>query len=564
MRSLFATALLWAGLANAEEISPAVTLVEVPDDIAEAVDNGVMDEMEAMHTGTSEIKFLPIPTAKSNSYSAKPPGKWDDTQKLTLETFKEIVVTDVENVWVVAYIDPRCRDCLILSLEWEKLTQIEEKEMRKIKLGYVDISVEENWKIVQDHTKGKKLTYTPAVGLYGNSKDSPYFYKGDQPTGKGIHTWVSSYADHYGYGYWNPDQYDGAAVAPHYGSYGYGAPGYGSHAAYGRGQYRGGPRGGHLGYGDNGHGYGGYGGKFTKRRRHMGALGRAGVAIGGYGKGYSTGGKWQKGDQVTQLKMDRDSAVARRRTVTTGGKLSGAAHIDDHTKYKSYARHHASPKLGHYGGKSVRVVGNGKHGYGGYRGGSPYGGKSHYGSRGYGGLHRMGGDSYGKHTGTYGSPYTSYKGPGYGHLKTFVHPKLGKGIVLGKYARTSGGSKRAVQFSEDLIAGPADPMYRDAYDLALRQGHRVSRRGPRSVSHGPSHEQVAAIIPEDSPQLNMPKAHIPDPMDMPSTHRHGHKVETVADYDKLANAGYNELEVELDAPEVDMNELEVEHPTQGH
>ena len=76
----------------------------------------------------------------------------------------------MENVWVVAYIDPRCRDCLVLSLEWEKLTQIEEREKRKIKLGYVDISVEENWKIIQDHTKGRKMTATPAVTLYGQNK----------------------------------------------------------------------------------------------------------------------------------------------------------------------------------------------------------------------------------------------------------------------------------------------------------------------------------------------------------------------------------------------------------
>ena len=139
---------------------------------------------------------------KSNEVAKKPPGKWTDEQKLTLETFKEVVAADVENVWVVAYIDPRCRDCLILSVEWEKLTQIEEKTKRKIKLGYVDISVEENWKIIQDHTKGKKMTQTPAVTLYGKNKESPHWYPNDQIDAKGVHTWASSYADHFGYGYW--------------------------------------------------------------------------------------------------------------------------------------------------------------------------------------------------------------------------------------------------------------------------------------------------------------------------------------------------------------------------
>lgn len=87
------------------------------------------------------------------------------------------MATDIDNVWVVAYVDPRCRDCISLSIEWERLTQIEEKVKRKIKLGYVDISVTENWKIIQDHTKGRKLTHTPAITLYGENKEVPYWYK---------------------------------------------------------------------------------------------------------------------------------------------------------------------------------------------------------------------------------------------------------------------------------------------------------------------------------------------------------------------------------------------------
>lgn len=125
----------------------------------EAIDEGLVSETDLLSgKSSSAIQFMPKPLAASNEEAHKPPGSWTDEQKLTLETFKEIVAADIENVWVVAYIDPRCRDCLILSVEWEKLTQIEEKTKRKIKLGYVDISVEENWKIIQDHTKGKKMT----------------------------------------------------------------------------------------------------------------------------------------------------------------------------------------------------------------------------------------------------------------------------------------------------------------------------------------------------------------------------------------------------------------------
>ena len=138
---------------------------------------GVVNEEDVLaHKNQSEILFVPKPIAVTNDDAPKLPGKWTDEQKLTLETFKEIVAADIENVWVVAYIDPRCRDCLVLSVEWEKLTQIEEREKRKIKLGYVDISVEENWKIIQDHTKGKKMTETPAVTLYGDNKETPHWY----------------------------------------------------------------------------------------------------------------------------------------------------------------------------------------------------------------------------------------------------------------------------------------------------------------------------------------------------------------------------------------------------
>lgn len=78
--------------------------------------------VEATELEGSEIILLPTPIAATNEEAEKLPGSWLDEQKLTLQTFKEIVSTDVDNVWVVAYVDPRCRDCLTLSLEWEKLT----------------------------------------------------------------------------------------------------------------------------------------------------------------------------------------------------------------------------------------------------------------------------------------------------------------------------------------------------------------------------------------------------------------------------------------------------------
>jgi len=293
----------------------------------------------------------------TNEEAEKPPGKWTDEQKLTLETFKEIVATDVENVWVVAYIDPRCRDCLVLSVEWEKLTQIEEKEKRKIKLGYVDISVEENWKIIQDHTKGKKMTHTPAVTLYGEDKTSPYWYdENKQPDAYGVHTWVSSYADAYGYGYWDPEDYAGAGVYSNYGGY----HGYGSYGKYGIGN--------RAAYGYD-------------SERHEGALKPAGVYTGPGGKGYMTSGKWQEGKQINQIQASDDGVVMRRRTVTEGGKLSGAAHDAD----EGYERSALAPK-GYTHAKPQYGVGYGS--YGGYGQKQSYGGygQAGYGQKSYGGY----------------------------------------------------------------------------------------------------------------------------------------------------------------------------------
>ncbi len=211
--------MLFAGYANAacEILKPGVALIALDDDKAQMIDTKVLSEEQVaeqiLADDESEIILLPTPTVAKNVDAEKPPGTWLDEQKLTLETFKEIVATDVENVWVVAYIDPRCKDCLVLSLEWEKLAQVEEREKRKIKLGYVDISVEENWKIVQDHTKGKKMTHTPAVTLYGENKESPFWYqKEKEPSAKGVHSWYTSYADHHGYGWWDPDNYSGSGI----------------------------------------------------------------------------------------------------------------------------------------------------------------------------------------------------------------------------------------------------------------------------------------------------------------------------------------------------------------
>ena len=88
--------------------------------------NQYSDLSDVLYDTTNEdvdqVTFLPEPTSEINYDNHKPSGHWLNEQKLTVENFKETIEADVENVWVVAYIDPRCKDCYELSIEWEKLT----------------------------------------------------------------------------------------------------------------------------------------------------------------------------------------------------------------------------------------------------------------------------------------------------------------------------------------------------------------------------------------------------------------------------------------------------------
>jgi hypothetical protein len=156
--------------------------------------------------------------------------------------------------------------------------------------------------------------------MYGANKESPYFYDDeDHPSAGGVHSWVSSYADHFGYGYWDPDMYQGTSAIPNCMFSEEGCPldrhGYGIDERYA-----------------------------VDTERHDGKLGQAGVAIGPNGKGYVTAGEYIKGDQVTSLKHEKDTTVMRRRTVTQGGGLSGLAHnAPGNAKQLAYAPNQQTP-----------------------------------------------------------------------------------------------------------------------------------------------------------------------------------------------------------------------------
>lgn len=65
---------------------------------------------------------------------------WSKYYRIEVENFEKTVVTDTENVWVIAYIDPACGYCKKFATQWEKLTTVETIQVRRVKFGYVDVS----------------------------------------------------------------------------------------------------------------------------------------------------------------------------------------------------------------------------------------------------------------------------------------------------------------------------------------------------------------------------------------------------------------------------------------
>jgi len=116
------------------------------------------------------------------------------------DTFEQVVIRDVENIWIVAYIDPACGACKKFSIEWEKLRTVETIKYKKVKLGYVDVTLEASRKIVGKYTQGKEVEGTPTLFVYGNEKMAPIEFKGDL-TAKNINEYLVGYAEQNGYKY---------------------------------------------------------------------------------------------------------------------------------------------------------------------------------------------------------------------------------------------------------------------------------------------------------------------------------------------------------------------------
>lgn len=82
---------------------------------------------------------------------------------------------------------------------------------------------------------------------------------------------------------------------------------------------------------------------------------------------------------------------------------------------------------------------------------------------------------------------------------------LGKGIVLGKYTKKLGDSKKITDYDTKDIAGPDSQAYQDAYKIAIQSGAGASD------IFLPPEEMIQAVVAEDVPHAPMLKSEISVP-----------------------------------------------------
>jgi hypothetical protein len=82
---------------------------------------------------------------------------------------------------------------------------------------------------------------------------------------------------------------------------------------------------------------------------------------------------------------------------------------------------------------------------------------------------------------------------------------LGKGIVLGKYTKKLGDSKKVTDYDTKDIAGPDSQAYQDAYKIAMQSGH-----GASDIFLAPE-EMIHAVVAEDTPHAPMLQTEISVP-----------------------------------------------------
>lgn len=144
-------------------------------------------------------------------------GLWNNSVKLDNRNFYDTVMGDSKNVWLVAFMNPKCPKCQKFVYQWDLVKNYDYIKDRPIKFGFVDITKEDNYReVALKYTpyayKSQQMT-TPTLIIYGRDKRHPEEYTGEQ-TAYSLGDYLSYFSDYNGYGVYEKssflfgDQYD--------------------------------------------------------------------------------------------------------------------------------------------------------------------------------------------------------------------------------------------------------------------------------------------------------------------------------------------------------------------
>ena len=116
------------------------------------------------------------------------------------------MLKDDGNVWVVAFVAPRCGSCHKLAAEWEGIKQTSTPG-HNVKFGYVNTSTADGKEILRNYTGDVNIQYTPTILAYGADKSKPSDYTGSYDDIGSINSYVSDYCDNNGFSEAHLDQF---------------------------------------------------------------------------------------------------------------------------------------------------------------------------------------------------------------------------------------------------------------------------------------------------------------------------------------------------------------------
>ena len=102
---------------------------------------------------------------------------WDDFFEVTVDTH-DTILSDDENLWVVAIISKGCGSCEELLNDYQTITSAENLAGRSLKFGYVDHETDEGQEWMAEYAADLDIEYTPTILIFGKDKTAPVVYDG--------------------------------------------------------------------------------------------------------------------------------------------------------------------------------------------------------------------------------------------------------------------------------------------------------------------------------------------------------------------------------------------------